>query len=215
MARQTGIDFRVSDNAFASLAGQDTAVELSGHLRTLAVALTKLCNDLRWMNSGPLTGLAELGLPELQPGSSIMPGKVNPVIPEAVAMVCAQVIGNDVTITVAGQSGNFQLNVMLPVIAANLEQSMELLANGCDALAENAIAGLAPNRERLAQQVSRNPILATALNPLIGYDRAAEIAKRAYREKRAVFDVAREMTEIDDNELRRLLDPLRMTRNEE
>ena len=215
MARQTGIDFRVSDNAFASLAGQDTAVELSGHLRTLAVALTKLCNDLRWMNSGPLTGLAELGLPELQPGSSIMPGKVNPVIPEAVAMVCAQVMGNDVTITVAGQSGNFQLNVMLPVIAANLEQSMELLANGCDALAENAIAGLAPNRERIAEQVSRNPILATALNPLIGYDRAAEIAKRAYREKRAVFDVAREMTEIDDNELRRLLDPLRMTRNEE
>jgi fumarate hydratase class II len=130
-------------------------------------------------------------------------------------MVCAQVIGNDVTITVAGQSGNFQLNVMLPVIAANLEQSMELLANGCDALAENAIAGLAPNRERIAEQVSRNPILATALNPLIGYDRAAEIAKRAYREKRAVFDVAREMTEIDDNELRRLLDPLRMTRNEE
>jgi len=213
LARETGVDFRVSENAFASLAGQDTAVELSGHLRTLAVALMKLCNDLRWMNSGPLTGLAEVTLPALQPGSSIMPGKVNPVVPEAVAMVCAQVIGNDVTVTVAGQSGNFQLNVMLPLIAANLEQSMELLANGCDALTEKVIPGLAPDEARIAEQVARNPILATALNPLIGYDRAAEIAKRAYRENRAVYDVAREMTDIADSELRRLLDPLRMTRN--
>ena len=128
-------------------------------------------------------------------------------------MVCAQVIGNDVTVTVAGQSGNFQLNVMLPLIAANLEQSMELLANGCDALTEKVIPGLAPDEARIAEQVARNPILATALNPLIGYDRAAEIAKRAYRENRAVYDVAREMTDIADSELRRLLDPLRMTRN--
>ncbi len=214
IARETAIEFRVGDNAFASLAAPDTAVELSGHLRTLAVALTKLCNDLRWMSSGPLTGLAELALPALQPGSSIMPGKVNPVVPEAVAMACAQVIGNDVTVTVAGQSGNFQLNVMLPVIAANLDQSLRLLGNGCDALAAKVIAGFVPDEARISGQVARNPVLATALNPLIGYDRAAEIAKRAYREKRPVYDVAREMTDIGDDELRRLLDPLRMTRND-
>ncbi len=211
LARETGIDFRLADNPFASLAAQDTAVELSGHLRTLAVAMMKIANDLRWMNSGPLTGLSDAFLPALQPGSSIMPGKVNPVIPEAVAMVCAQVIGNDVTVSIAGQSGNFQLNVMLPVIALSLIQSIELLANSASALAEDAISGLQMNRERIAMQVARNPILATALNPVIGYDRAAEIAKRAYRDNRPVLDVAREMTDIDDAELQRLLDPLRMT----
>ncbi len=211
LAERTGIDFRASDNPFASLAAQDTAVELSAHLRTLAIATMKIANDLRWMNSGPLTGLAEVTLPELQPGSSIMPGKVNPVIPEAVAMACAQVIGNDATIAYAGQSGNFQLNVMLPVIALNLDQSIRLMANVARALADKAIAGLTVNRERIAAQVARNPILATALNPLIGYDRAAEIAKRAYREKRPVFEVACEMTDIDEAELARLLDPIRMT----
>jgi fumarate hydratase class II len=211
LARETGIDFRLADNPFASLAAQDTAVELSGHLRTLAVAMMKIANDLRWMNSGPLTGLSDAFLPALQPGSSIMPGKVNPVIPEAVAMVCAQVIGNDVTVSIAGQSGNFQLNVMLPVIALSLIQSIELLANSASALAEDAISGLQMNRERIAMQVARNPILATALNPVIGYDRAAEIAKRAYRDNRPVLDVAREMTDIDDAELQRLLDPMRMT----
>lgn len=211
LARETGIDFRLADNPFASLAAQDTAVELSGHLRTLAVAMMKIANDLRWMNSGPLTGLSDAVLPALQPGSSIMPGKVNPVIPEAVAMVCAQVIGNDVTVSIAGQSGNFQLNVMLPVIALSLIQSIELLANSASALAEDAISGLQMNRERIAMQVARNPILATALNPVIGYDRAAEIAKRAYRDNRPVLDVAREMTDIDDAELQRLLDPMRMT----
>jgi fumarate hydratase class II len=211
LARETGIDFRLADNPFASLAAQDTAVELSGHLRTLAVAMMKIANDLRWMNSGPLTGLSDAFLPALQPGSSIMPGKVNPVIPEAVAMVCAQVIGNDVTVSIAGQSGNFQLNVMLPVIALSLIQSIELLANSASALAEDAISGLQMNRERIAMQVARNPILATELNPVIGYDRAAEIAKRAYRDNRPVLDVAREMTDIDDAELQRLLDPLRMT----
>jgi fumarate hydratase class II len=211
LARETGIDFRLADNPFASLAAQDTAVELSGHLRTLAVAMMKIANDLRWMNSGPLTGLSDAFLPALQPGSSIMPGKVNPVIPEAVAMVCAQVIGNDVTVSIAGQSGNFQLNVMLPVIALSLIQSIELLANSASALAADAISGLQMNRERIAMQVARNPILATALNPVIGYDRAAEIAKRAYRDNRPVLDVAREMTDIDDAELQRLLDPLRMT----
>src|SRR5262249_46484914 len=154
-------------NYFESMSTQDAAVELSGQLKTLAVGLIKITNDLRLMNSGPLAGLGEVSLPALQPGSSIMPGKVNPVIPEAVAMIGAQVIGNDATITVAGQSGNFQLNVMLPVIAYNLIQSIELLANGARSLADTTIAGLRANIDRIAAATARNPILVTALNPII------------------------------------------------
>ena len=165
LAEQTGVRFDTSKNLFESLSCQDTAVELSGHLRTLAVALMKIANDLRWMNSGPLAGLGEIALPGLQPGSSIMPGKVNPVIPEAVAMVAAQVIGNDTTITIAGQSGNFQLNVMLPVVAYNLLQSVELLANASRVLGDKAIAGFKVNHDKLAEALDRNPILVTALNP--------------------------------------------------
>src|SRR5262249_33915240 len=150
----------------------------------IAVSLTKIANDLRWMNSGPLAGLGEIALPALQPGSSIMPGKVNPVIPEAVTMVAAQVIGNDATITVAGQAGNFQLNVMLPVIAHNLLQSVQLLANVSRLLADSAIAGFTVNRARLAETLERNPILVTALNPVIGYEKGAAIAKKAYAEGR-------------------------------
>src|SRR4029077_4744353 len=167
-------------NYFEALSTQDTAVELSGQLKVLAVSLMKIANDLRWMNSGPLAGLGEIALPPLQPGSSIMPGKVNPVIPEAVAMVAAEVIGNDATITIAGQSGNFQLNVMLPVIAWNLLESIRLLANVTRLLAKRAIAGFTVNRERLAEALERNPILVTALNPVIGYEQGAAIAKRAY-----------------------------------
>jgi len=207
----TGVDFSQADSLFEALSTQDTAVETSGQLRVLAVSLMKIANDLRWMNSGPLAGIGEIELPALQPGSSIMPGKINPVIPEAVAMVAAQVIGNDATITIAGQAGNFQLNVMLPVVALNLLQSIEILANAVVALADNAIAGFTVNTENLERALGRNPILVTALNPVIGYEKGAKIAKKAYAEGRAVKDVAREMTDLDDEELDRLLDPAGLT----
>jgi fumarate hydratase, class II len=208
----TGVPFSTAANFFAAMGTQDAAVEYSGQLRTLAVSLMKIVNDLRWMGSGPLAGLGEIKLPALQPGSSIMPGKVNPVIPEAVAMVAAQVMGFDAAIAVAGQSGNFQLNVMLPLVANNLLQSIQLLANAARALATQCIAGIEPDAARLADALSRNPILATALNPAIGYERAAAIAKRAYAENRPVFDVALEMSGLAEDELRRLLDPAALTR---
>ncbi len=212
LSEVTGIAFRPSDDYFESLSCQDGAVEMSGQFRVIAVSLMKIANDLRWMNSGPLAGLAEIALPSLQPGSSIMPGKVNPVIPEAVAMLAAQVIGNDTTITVAGQSGNFQLNVMLPVIAYNLIQSGELLANGARVLADSAIAGFTVNETRLNEALEKNPILVTALNPVIGYEKGAATAKQAYAEGRPIKEVARETTDLDDAELERLLDPMELTR---
>jgi len=208
----TRLPLTLAPNYFAAMGSQDAAVEFSGQLRTLAVALMKIANDLRWMNSGPLAGLAELKLPALQPGSSIMPGKVNPVIPEAVAMVAAQVMGLDAAIAIAGQSGNFQLNVMLPLIASNLLQSIRLLSSAAAALATQCLAGAAPNVARLNEALARNPILATALNPVIGYERAAAIAKRAYAEGRPVFDVALEMSGLKEEELRRLLDPAALAR---
>jgi len=207
-----GSRFESADNKFEGLAAQDDAVELSGQLGVLAVALMKIANDLRWMNSGPLAGLGEIELPALQPGSSIMPGKVNPVIPEAVAMVCAQVMGHHTAITVAGQSGNFQLNVMLPLIAYDLLDSIRLLAASMRLLADSAIAGLRVRRERVAAALEVNPILVTALNPVIGYEQAAAIAKRAYREGRAVLEVAVEVTGMPEATLRRLLDPAALTR---
>ncbi len=209
---RTELEFRTKPDKFEGLAAQDTAVELSGQLRVVAVSLMKIANDLRWMNSGPLAGLGEIALPALQPGSSIMPGKVNPVIPESTAMVAAQVMGNDATIAVAGQSGNFQLNVMLPVIAYNLLQSIELLANSSRLLADRAIKGFRVNEERLKDSLDRNPILVTALNTVIGYEKGAAIAKRAYAEGRAVIDVAREMTDLSEEDLKRLLDPAALTR---
>jgi fumarate hydratase class II len=211
LASITKLPFVTSRNYFASLGSQDTAVELSAQLKTVAVALMKIANDLRWMNSGPQAGLAEISLPDLQPGSSIMPGKVNPVIPEAVTMVCAQVVGNDVTIAIGGQSGNFQLNVMLPVIAYDLLQSLTLLARVVSLLADKAIAGFTVNEARLADLVGRNPILVTALNPVTGYETGAKIAKRAYAEGRLVKEVAAEMTTLTAEELDRLLDPRAIT----
>jgi fumarate hydratase class II len=208
----TNVKFVHAGNLFEGLASQDAAVEFSGQLNALAVALSKIANDLRWMNSGPLAGLGEIELPALQPGSSIMPGKVNPVIPEAVAMVCAQVVGNHVTITMAGASGNFQLNVMLPVIALNLLQSIELLATSSRQLADAAIAGFKVRQDRLDASLSRNPILVTALNPVIGYEAAAKIAKRAYAEGRPVLEVAVEMTSLPEAKLRKLLDPKALTK---
>ncbi len=211
MAAETGLPFVTSDNYFAALSCQDTIVELSGQLKVLAVGLTKIANDLRWMNSGPLAGLGEVSLPALQPGSSIMPGKVNPVVPEAVTMLAAQVIGNDATITLAGQSGNFQLNVMLPVIAYNMLQSIGLMSIACETLDERVIRGFRVNSARLAEALARNPMLVTALNAMVGYDKGAAIAKRAYAEQRPIIDVAAEMTGIDPQQLRVLLDPLRLT----
>ncbi len=205
-----GTTFTPAENFFAALASQDVAVALSGQLKALAVALLKIANDLRWMNSGPLAGLAEISLKPLQPGSSIMPGKVNPVIPEAVAMASAQVIGNDSTITVAGQSGNFQLNVMLPVIAFNLLQSITLLANSCTALADNCIADFVVNHDNIEANLARNPILVTALNPEIGYSRAADIAKCAYQQGRPIIEVAAEMTDLPRDKLAALLDPKKL-----
>ena len=196
LAALTGVAFVPARNYFEALSTQDTAVELSGQLKVIAVSLMKIANDLRWMNSGPLAGLAEIALPALQPGSSIMPGKVNPVIPEATTMVAAQVIGNDAAITVAGQSGNFQLNVMLPVIAHNLLQSIRLLASAARMLADSAIAGFKVNEARLAAALERNPILVTALNPVIGYDKGAAIAKKAYAEGRPIREVAAELAPL-------------------
>jgi fumarate hydratase class II len=207
LSQHTGIAFRPADSYFEALSSQDTAVELSGQLKVVAVSLMKIANDLRWMNSGPLAGLGEIALPALQPGSSIMPGKVNPVIPEATAMVAAQVIGNDATIAVAGQSGNFQLNVMLPVIAYNLLQSIELLANASRVLADSAITDFRVNEDQLARALDRNPILVTALNPVIGYEKGAAIAKRAYHEGRPIREVAAEETDLSAEELAQLLDP--------
>ncbi len=211
LTHKTGEAFSSASNKFEGLSTQDAAVELSGQLKTIAVSLMKISNDLRWMNSGPLAGLGEIALPALQPGSSIMPGKVNPVIPESMAMVCAQVMGNDTTITIAGQSGNFQLNVMLPVIAYNLLQSIEILANGARMLADKAIAGFTVNHKNIQAALNRNPILVTALNPVIGYELGAKIAKTAYADGRAVIDVAEEMTDLSREELERLLAPYALT----
>jgi fumarate hydratase class II len=211
LAEMTDLPFVTSSNYFEGLSTQDAAVEMSGQLRTVAVSLMKISNDLRWMNSGPIAGFAEIALPALQPGSSIMPGKVNPVIPEAVTMVCAQVMGNDLTVSVAGQSGNFQLNVMLPVLAYNLLQSITLLASASRVLADQAITGFTVNEERIGSLVGRNPILVTALNPVIGYELGAKIAKQAYAEGRSLKDVALEHTQLTGEELDRLLDPRQLT----
>jgi len=207
LAAATRYPFVEAENHFTAQASQDTAAAVSGQLKAYAAGLMKIANDLRWMNSGPQAGIGEIVLPALQPGSSIMPGKINPVIPEATMMVCAQVIGNDATITISAQMGNFELNVMLPVIAHNLLESIMLLANVSNVLADKAIAGFTVNEELIADTVEKNPILVTALNPIIGYDLAAKIAKRAYADGRRVKDVAAEMSDLTPAELDRLLDP--------
>ena len=211
ISRLTVVKFTPADNLFSHIGTQDIAVSVSGALKTVAVSLLKISNDLRWMNSGPLAGLGEIALEALQPGSSIMPGKVNPVIPEATAMVAAQVIGNDSAITIAGQSGNFELNVMLPLIANNLLSSIELISNVSVLLADKAIATFTVNEEALKFALSRNPILVTALNPIIGYEKAALIAKKAYADGRPVLDVAEQETDIPRVELEKLLDPTKLT----
>ena len=211
LGESTGLPFTPASNFFSHIGTQDIAVALSGQLKTTAVSMMKIANDLRWMNSGPLAGLGEIELQALQPGSSIMPGKVNPVIPEATTMVAAQVIGNDSAITIGGQSGNFELNVMLPMIADNLLSSINLLANVSYLLADKAIATFTVNEQQLQKALARNPILVTALNPIIGYAKAADIAKKAYKEGRPVLDVAEDETDIPRGELEVLLDPMKLT----
>lgn len=211
LAAKTGLPFATSSNYFVSLSSLDAVVELSGQLKTYAVALMKIANDLRWMNSGPIHGIAEIALPSLQPGSSIMPAKVNPVVPESAAMACAQVIGNDATITIAGQSGNFQLNVMLPVAAYNLLQSIHILGTASRMLADKAIQGFTVNETKIASLVEMNPILVTALNPVIGYEKGAAVAKQAFKEGRKVKDVAAEQTDLSIERINEILDPRKLT----
>ena len=212
LSKLTGFKTKPSKDFYRNLSAQDLSVQLSGELKNLATVLLKISNDLRWMNSGPLSGISEIELQALQPGSSIMPGKVNPVIPEAVAMAAADVIGNDVSITVAAQSGNFQLNVMLPVIAYCNLKSVNILAGSMNVLAKKAIKTFKVNHKKIEESLSKNPILVTALNPVIGYQKAAAIAKRAYKESRPVIDVAHEETGIPVSRLKKLLDPSKLTK---
>ncbi len=215
LAERTGYPLKEAPDHFAAQSGLSAAVAFSGALRGAATAMLKIANDLRWMNSGPLAGLGEIRLPALQPGSSIMPGKVNPVIPEAVMMACVQVQGDDLTVALADQHGNFQLNMMLPLVASNLIAATQLLGNAARLLAEKAVAGFQVNVARLEAPLARNPILVTALTPHIGYARASAIAKRAYAEGRPILDVAAEMTDLPEDELRRLLDPRRLAAPQE
>jgi fumarate hydratase class II len=211
IAEATGLPFIETGNHFAAQSSMDNALELSGQLKTAASALTKIANDMRLMNSGPLAGFAEISLPALQPGSSIMPGKINPVICESVIMACAQVTGNDTALTIGNSRGEFELNIMLPLIAHSLLQSITILGNSSRLLADKAVAGFSVNREKIEEVIGRNPMLVTALTRVIGYDKAARIAKRAYAEGRSIKEVAAEMTDLTGEELGRLLDPGSMT----
>ncbi|MEM8930411.1 MAG: class II fumarate hydratase [Acidobacteriota bacterium] len=211
MAESTGHPFVQAPNLFEALAAKDAAVETSGALETIACSIAKVANDIRWLGSGPRCGIGELALPSLQPGSSIMPGKVNPVIPEAALMVSAQVVGNGATIKVAGMSGSFELNVMMPVIAFNLLQSIEILANLSTLLAERCVDGLQANEDRAAELVEGSLAMCTSLAPIIGYDQAASIAKEAFATGRTVRQIAQEREVLPADELERVLDPRGMT----
>ena len=211
LSKTIAIEFKPMENFYVGLSSQDSAVELSGQLNVLATSLMKIANDLRWMNSGPLAGLGEIKLQALQPGSSIMPGKVNPVIPESVCMVAAQIMGNHSSITIGGQSGNFQLNVMLPMIAANLLQSLEIAANASTQLAEQAIQNFTVNHDNIQQTLEMNPILVTALNTIVGYEKGAAIAKESYKTGKSVLSIAKEMTDLDETTLKQYLNPKLLT----
>jgi len=212
ISKETGCPFKEATNHFEAQSAQDSLVEASGHMRTIAVSLMKIANDIRWLGSGPRCGLGEINLPETQPGSSIMPGKVNPVIAESVTMVCAQVIGNDVTVAVGGQAANFELIVMLPVMAYNLLQSIELLATASDNFAVKCIEGIKPNEERCKSLIEESLAMCTALAPAIGYEAAAKLAKDAYKSGKTVREVAKEQKVLSDKRLTQLLDPWRMTK---
>ncbi|MDQ3592007.1 MAG: class II fumarate hydratase, partial [Actinomycetota bacterium] len=217
LASDTGLPLTEAANHFEAQGARDGLVELSGQLRTIAVSLTKICNDLRWMGSGPRAGLSEIALPDLQPGSSIMPGKVNPVLPEATLMVCAQVIGNDAAVTVAGASGNFELNVMLPVIARNVLESLRLLANASRLLAERCVDGITANAERCREYAESSPSVVTPLNRYLGYENAAKVAKQAIAERKTIREVVLEQGYVERGDLTQeqldeALDVLSMTR---
>ena len=207
----TDLEFRESENRFEALATKDAAVEASASLRGAAVSLMKIANDIRWLGSGPRCGIGEIILPPTQPGSSIMPGKVNPVIAESVTLVAAQVMGNDLTIAVAGQSGSFELNVMMPVIAYNLLQSIDLLSNASVMFADKCIRGIEADRERCGEMVEKSLAMVTALAPLIGYEQAADIAGEAHTTGETVRVVARRRSGLSKAELEEALDPIRQT----
>jgi fumarate hydratase class II len=211
LAERTGCPFVAAPNRFEAMAGKDAAVETSGALKTIAASLTKIANDIRWLASGPRCGIGEISIPSLQPGSSIMPGKVNPVIPESVLMVAAQVAGNDAAITIAGMSGVFELNVMMPLIAYDLLQSIEILANASRLLAEKCVEGIEANRERCEERVEKSLAMVTALVPKIGYDAAAEIAKESVRTGKTVRELCREKSVLPEGELNEALDPWAQT----
>src|SRR5690606_13458448 len=211
IAEMTGVSFREAEDHFEAQGAKDAYVSAAGALNTVAVSLMKIANDVRWMGSGPTSGLAEIRLPSLQPGSSLMPGKVNPVMSEALMMVCARVMGNAVTVTVGGQHGNFELNVMMPVMAHAMLESVTILANACDAFRARAVEGIEANRERCRELLEKNPAIATALNAEIGYDQAAKVAKRAAAEGRSVRDVLREMALVPEDRLDAVLDVRSMT----
>ncbi|MHA2368142.1 MAG: class II fumarate hydratase, partial [Candidatus Hodarchaeales archaeon] len=212
IANLTKASFKPAINKFESIASHDAIVEVSGALRTLAVSLMKIGNDIRWLSSGPRCGIGEINLPETMPGSSIMPGKVNPAQAEALCQVAAQVIGNDVAISIGGQSGNFELNVMKPLMIYNLLQSAEILSNAVNSFTNRCISGIKANNERIKSYLSQNLMTVTALSPKIGYDNAAKIAKEAYRSGRTIREVATEMNLLSESELKMLLDPEKMTK---
>jgi fumarate hydratase class II len=210
MSEKTRWHFYEATDHFEAQGGRDACVEMSGVLKTLAASLMKIANDIRWMGCGPRCGIGEIHLPEIQPGSSIMPGKINPVIPESLIMVCAQVIGSDSAITLSGLSGNFELNVMMPLIAYHLLQSIRLLANGVDNFSKRCIEGLEPDHQRCEEMIEKSLALATALTPKIGYDRAARIAKKALDLRKTIREVAEEEGLFSKTDLKSLLDPLSM-----
>ena len=212
ISKLTDLPFRTAENKFEALGGQDSIVELSSALKTVAVSLFKIANDLRWLASGPRSGIGEVVLPANEPGSSIMPGKVNPTQCEAMTMVCTQVMGNDTTITFAGASGNFELNVYRPVIAFNILQSIRLLADACDSFLVNAVEGIEPNEQRIHENLYNSLMLVTALNPHIGYDKAAKVAKKAYTENLSLREAIVELGYMGAEEFDKLVQPEKMIR---
>jgi len=212
ISKLTDLPFRTAENKFEALGGQDSIVELSGALKTVAVSLFKIANDLRWLASGPRSGIGEVVLPANEPGSSIMPGKVNPTQCEAMTMVCTQVMGNDTAITFAGASGNFELNVYRPVIAFNILQSIRLLAESCDSFLVNAVEGIEPNEQRIHENLYNSLMLVTALNPHIGYDKAAKVAKKAYTENLSLREAIVELGYMGAEEFDKLVQPEKMIR---
>jgi fumarate hydratase class II len=210
IASLTGLPFITAENKFEALGGQDSIIELSGSLKVIASSLFKIANDIRWLASGPRSGIGEIELPANEPGSSIMPGKVNPTQCEALTMVCTQVMGNDTTITIAGASGNFELNVYRPVLAYNILQSIRLLADGCRSFSKNAVEGIEPNIERINHNLYNSLMLVTALNPHIGYDKSAQVAKKAFKDKSTLRQAIIELGYLSGDEFDRLIKPEKM-----